>query len=127
MKTLILLAIISLACAQIVTINFGCKSFNADSTACLECSKRYYLDSKGICQPVSDSCNTYDKISGACTSCYDGFILLEIVCVKDKKSADPNCANFTNNACHKCSRGFYLKNSVCEMVNPLCRTFDYQN
>ena len=125
MKSLILLALITLISGQIITTNFGCKSFAKDGVTCLDCSKRFYKDSTGICQPVNEACKTYDQNTGACTSCYDGFLLIEVICIPDPKPQDPNCNDFSNGVCHKCSRGFYLLNNACEMVSPLCKTFNY--
>ena len=43
---------------------------------CVSCAPRTYIGSTGLCEQVSIDCNTYDKISGACTSCYAGFGLV---------------------------------------------------
>lgn len=127
MKTWIFLTLVALVSAQIITTNFGCRSTAADGVTCLECSSRFYKDKDGICQPVSSSCKTYNTDTGACTSCYDGFLLLEVVCIPDPRPQDhSNCNNFTDGICHKCSRGFYLLNNTCEIVSPLCKTFNYE-
>lgn len=125
MKALLLLAIATLTCAQIITTNFGCRSLSSDGVTCLECSQRFFKDSQGICQPVSSSCKTYDNVTGACTSCYSGYLLIDVICFKNPKPQDPNCANLTNGVCQQCSRGFYLLNGTCELVDPLCKSFDY--
>ena len=36
----------------------------------------------GSCSPVSDYCNTYDNITGLCTSCYPGFLVNNGYCYK---------------------------------------------
>lgn len=36
----------------------------------------------GKCSPVNDYCNTYDKATGDCTSCYGGFVLRYGYCYK---------------------------------------------
>ena len=43
---------------------------------CVSCAPSTYIGSTGLCEQVSIDCNTYDKISGACTSCYAGFGLV---------------------------------------------------
>ena len=113
MKVLILALVVVLASSQIITTNFGCKNMSADGVTCIECSNRFYKDGSGICQPVSTACNNYDKATGACTSCYEGFLLIEVICIKDPKPKDPNCANVKNGVCQKCSKGFYLLNGKC--------------
>jgi hypothetical protein len=42
---------------------------------CLQCSFRFFINSNGICQQVSDQCNTFSS-NGNCTLCYKGFVLL---------------------------------------------------
>ena len=126
MKALFLVLLVAVVSSQVIVTNFGCKNLSADGVTCLECSNRFFKDADGICQPVSDACKTYDKGTGACTSCYDGFLLLEVICFKDPKPKDPNCANFSNGNCVKCSNGFYLKDLICEQIHPQCKTFDYQ-
>lgn len=56
-------------------LDLGCKIWDWDNNKCLECSKRYYFDSNRKCQAVSNLCNAFDSKSGACTSCFTGFIL----------------------------------------------------
>ena len=124
MKVLILILIVVLTSSQIITTNFGCKNMSTDGVTCIECSNRFYKDGSGICQPVSTSCNNYDKATGACTSCYEGFLLIEVICIKDPKPKDPNCANVTNGVCQKCSKGFYLLNGKCQLIDPQCKNFD---
>ena len=43
---------------------------------CQECSFRYILNAKGVCEQISDFCNTFDS-TGTCTSCYKGYVLLK--------------------------------------------------
>jgi len=89
------------------------------------------MDSSKICQPVSSSCRTFDSNTGACLTCYDGYFLAEVICVfgtapgSSSAAYDPYCLRVVNQACTQCSRGFYLQNGTCNMVNPFCKTFDY--
>ena len=125
MRALPLVLLLAVAYSQVVTTNFGCKNLAADGVTCNECSNRFFKDTDGICQPVSTSCKTYDPATGDCKSCYEGFLLIEVICIKDPKPKDPNCANFNEGVCKKCSKGFYLLDNKCELVDPLCKNFDY--
>jgi hypothetical protein len=51
--------------------NSYCASYDTNGQ-CTQCSSRYYLSS-GVCNKVSDQCNTYDPNYGYCTSCYLGY------------------------------------------------------
>ena len=126
-KAVILAALLlSILHAQVVIVNFGCRAYEADGTTCKTCSTRFWKDGEGICQPVSDACKDYNKDTGACTACYEGDFLVERVCIPDPRPlANPYCAEFSEGACIKCSLGFYLEDNTCTMVDPLCKTFDY--
>lgn len=50
-----------------------CKTYTPDGYKCVECAYHSYMDKKGICQPVSDYCKTWDEKTGDCTSCFDGY------------------------------------------------------
>lgn len=125
MKPTIFIFLLALAASQSIGINIGCKQYANDSITCLTCSQRYYKDSKGVCQPVRTTCNTYDPFTGACTSCYDGYMLVEVVCIPNPNPKDSKCANFSNGVCKQCSRGYYLQNGFCNEVDPLCKTFNF--
>ena len=124
MKLVVLAILLGVVCSQVVVTNFGCKNLSSDGVKCNECSNRFWKDDQGICQPVSDACNGYNKVTGACTSCYDGFMLLEVICIPDSRPRDANCAKVTNGVCDRCSKGFYLLKGICEMIDPLCKTWD---
>jgi hypothetical protein len=47
---------------------------------CNQCAYRYYYFN-GNCTPVSDLCNTWDNITGACTSCTSDYTLSGTTCV----------------------------------------------
>jgi hypothetical protein len=124
MKLIIACLLLALVSSQVIVTNFGCKIIAADGS-CTECSNRFYKDGSGICQPVSDSCLDYNPTNGACTSCFGGFILLEVICIPDPNPRDPNCAEFTGDICSKCSTRFYLLDGACTPIDPNCKTFDY--
>lgn len=58
----------------------GCYVWNFTDNVCLECSKRWYFNSQGKCQQVSDLCKTND-IGGNCTSCYPGYVIANGACI----------------------------------------------
>lgn len=126
--TILLASFAIIGFAQTIVINYGCKSYSKDGTTCVLCSDRFYMDGSGICQPVSSACKTYDPSNGACLTCYDGYFLADVICAfgsLPSASSDPYCLKVVNQTCSQCSRGFYLSNSTCVMVNPLCKDFDY--
>ena len=47
---------------------------------CVACQNRAYFDTNGVCQPVSDYCNTWDPQTGFCFTCYAGFVLNKGAC-----------------------------------------------
>lgn len=78
---ILLVALAAVAHAgNLIVLNPGCRQFDA-SGVCAACSNRYYKDGEGICQPVSNNCRTYKSDNGACTSCYDGFSIVEDTCL----------------------------------------------
>ena len=42
---------------------------------CEECAHRFYFNKERICTTVHPDCRSWDKLTGACTSCFDGFYL----------------------------------------------------
>jgi hypothetical protein len=64
----------------------------------LQCADRFILNGNGICSPVDPLCNSYDSISGACTTCYLGYAIQSGVCLL-ASSLDPNCRTEINNTC----------------------------
>lgn len=43
---------------------FGCKVWSND--ACLECSERYFFNSKGVCCEVQGTCQQFNTKQGIC-------------------------------------------------------------
>ena len=50
-----------------------CNTFSADGLCCLKCSFHYFMDCDGKCVAVSDWCKTWNKKTGECTSCFEGY------------------------------------------------------
>ena len=67
-------------CQNVIYLNPGCNKFN-EAGDCISCSVRFYKDNNGICQPVNPNCNGYNPITGACTTCYPGFAIIENTCL----------------------------------------------
>lgn len=65
---------------NVIYLNPGCNKFNEDGN-CVSCSVRFYQDDNGICQPVNPNCNGYNPDTGACTTCYPGFAIVEDTCL----------------------------------------------
>ncbi len=80
---------------------------------CVQCNSRAYFQF-GVCQPVSDQCQTFDQNTGACTSCFKGFdLLLNGICVK----GDNQCMirNVMTGLCSTCYLGYNLTaDGVCK-------------
>lgn len=98
---------------------------------CLACSKGAFFRN-GICTNADPLCKTFDPNSGACTSCYQGYILGAGTCVRapdapDAGPSDPFCAKWNGNICTQCAFGCFWRNGVCTPADPACKTFDPSN
>lgn len=51
--------------------NLLCKTWSGEK--CLECSDRSFFNADGLCVSVSSQCNTFDKASGNCLTCFAGY------------------------------------------------------
>lgn len=103
-----------------------CKKFDSNNT-CVQCADRYYMNLK-VCTLISVFCNQYNSITGACLSCYSGFKISGSQCVQDNSTLDQNCANWNGTVCAQCAFGSYFDiNHVCQIVDPLCATFNSTN
>ena len=56
--------------------DLGCATWDWNRKVCLTCSSRFVFNTQGACIPVSDNCNQYNSVSGACISCYKGYSLV---------------------------------------------------
>lgn len=95
-----------------------CAAFNG--TTCIQCATRSYF-ANGICTKANDNCNTFNNVTGACLSCYNGFNLNNGDCVTATLQ-QPVANNYTNiyckgvdsvGRCTKCFFGFTLINGDC--------------
>lgn len=104
--------------------------FKVQNGICTKCFSRYYLNNVGECQPINPLCKTFNP-SGACTSCYPGYSLINGECLISGAggTGQQNCAKTdANNICTSCYSGYYLSASnTCLKVNDLCKTRNILN
>jgi hypothetical protein len=104
----------------------NCQKWDSSKGVCTACSSRFYIDGSGKCKQVSPLCKTSDGNTGACLSCYPGYVLSGLTCsIGGAGNSDVNCQNFNNGVCQKCYSGYFLDFSgKCKQNNPLCKTSD---
>lgn len=98
-------------------------------SSCVSCASRAYFDVNRICQKVSDNCNTWDKLTGECLTCYKGYDLNNGSCVysalNTRAPEDAGCRTWNNGVCTECSTNWVFNvNGLCIPVSDLCKTFD---
>ena len=96
--------------ALLTTLNnyFGCKVWSND--ACLQCSDRYYFNSKGVCCEVQGTCQQFNSQQGICEKCYEGYSVVDGKCVgvDTVKPDNIRCAVWKNGVCAQCSKRWYF-------------------
>jgi len=109
--------------------NLFCKTWSGST--CIECADRTFFDANGVCTSVSALCNTFDKSSGSCLTCFAGYDLLNGECVDSPsntaKPADLGCGewDWKNQKCLACSNRWAFNNDkVCVPVSDQCSTSD---
>lgn len=108
--------------------NPGCQAWDGNHN-CLKCSVRWYPNADGVCTPVSDNCRTWDEQTGACLSCYSGYVVDGAQCVRNPSpfvpAANSLCKTFENKVCIACAdRAFFNADGVCVAVSDFCNTWD---
>jgi hypothetical protein len=93
----------------------GCGTWDWDKQVCLQCSNRFVFNSQRVCVPVSDNCNQWNS-SGACTSCYAGYILNGGACTQGNSLCQ---SSNSNGACTSCYTGYILDNGNCVPISKL--------
>jgi len=106
----------------------GCGTWDWKNQKCLECSNNWVFNGSGVCVPVSDQCNTFDRL-GNCFSCYLGYNLVAGKCVLApiQNPTDAGCGtwDWKNQKCLQCSNNWVFNNNgVCVPVSDQCNTFD---
>lgn len=109
----------------IVQIPF-CQTTSAAGT-CVECIDNYYLKTSNSCTPVSILCGgKYNKVTGQCTGCTEGYFLQGGECIYPAMGIDPACEKYSAGGfCDKCSLGFYLLSFKCTQIDNYCTKFEY--
>ena len=102
--------------------DLGCATWDWDKQVCLKCSNRWTFNAKKLCIPVNDFCASYDSASGACTSCYNGYLLSAGSCEKHNplcKTVDPS------GSCTTCFSGYILLKGSCAKISDLASLYLY--
>lgn len=102
---------------------------NWNSSVCVACAHRAYFDVSGVCNAVSEHCNTWDRLNGGCLSCYSGYDLVNGSCVYSPLNtaapADSGCQTWVNGVCQACSTNWVFNpKGACTPVSDLCKTSD---
>lgn len=118
--------------AGICAVSFqdpNCQKWDSSKQVCTACSAKFYLDASGKCRQANPLCKTFDSASGACLSCYPGYVISGVNCIVGGSSnSDVNCQSWNNNICQSCYKGYFLNSrGVCTQNNPLCKTSDQNN
>lgn len=74
---------------------------------------------------INPLCKTYNSVTGACLTCYSGYIVDGVTCIIDKNAESSNCAEYENDICIRCAeRTFMNSMGLCEKVSEDCRTYN---
>jgi proprotein convertase subtilisin/kexin type 5 len=105
----------------------GCKTWDWNRQVCLECSSRWFFNSKGVCTQVSDNCKSF-TLNGDCSACWAGYDLIQGACVRNtSQPLNVNCKawDWNKQVCLECANRFvFNSNGICVSVSDNCRTFD---
>lgn len=107
------------------TLPYGCEQ-RASNGLCKACKYKFW-NLNGYCQQVSDLCQNWDITTGACTSCYNGYILSSGSCVGGGNGGQvpEGCSQQNaNGQCIACYFRYYLNNGTCKAVSDQCKTWD---
>lgn len=109
--------------------NLLCKVWSGKT--CIQCSDRTFFNAAGICTSASSLCNSFDKSTGDCLTCFGGYDLEKGVCIVSPSNtaapADLGCAtwDWNNQKCLACShRWAFNANNICVPVSDQCTTTD---
>jgi len=110
--------------------NSGCSLWNG--AVCEVCSKGWWKNTNGVCQVVSDLCATWSSTTGACQSCYGGYILNDGVCQINTNPFNGGnnllCGSWNGIQCVRCAnRAYFNSQGICVAVSDQCATFDPAN
>ena len=74
---------------------YGCAKWN--QSLCESCSVRFYMNSRMVCVEVDPLCRDFNYSAKICTSCYDGYTLLNNSCSLMK--IDSGCLKTNKTGC----------------------------
>ena len=101
----------------------NCKIYDANNQ-CQQCANKYFVNvESGKCSPVNPLCRTFNPDNGFCTTCYQGYGLLNGQCLINVAS-DPNCKRTSGAVCVECYPRLYINNGKCLPVSDNCKTYD---
>ena len=95
----------------------------------MKCSFGYFFNQDRKCTQSNPNCKTFNSDNGYCTSCFPGFEISGIDCVRaSEEELDPNCNEYNNGDCLKCSFGYYFNDfRRCTLIPVDCANFDIPN
>lgn len=99
---------------------------------CLKCKPGFYINT-GNCLKANDQCKTFNLNTGACETCYDGFVVRNRDCVllSGISNEDDLCELRSGSLCIKCKDRYYLSYEgplpSCKRVNSLCQNYNEYN
>jgi hypothetical protein len=111
--------VLSGLCVSLASLDPACSSFTG--TTCNGCLNGFYLNS-GVCVQANPACLTYNMISGACLTCYNGLSVWGNTC-GNVAGINPYCSNLNGTTCLVCNSGYTLYNGICYLANENCATF----
>ena len=107
--------------------NLLCKTWSGKT--CTECADRTYFNENGVCSSVSAQCNSFDKSTGKCLTCFAGYDVVDGACIYSPANtaapADLGCGNWDwkNQVCLACSKRWaFNANKICVPVADQCAT-----
>jgi hypothetical protein len=108
----------------------GCGLWDWNNQVCLQCSKGWIFNINKVCVVTSDLCQSIDSVTGACTSCYEGYDLTNGSCVyssfNNARPYDLGCStwDWKKQVCLKCShRWFFNSQNKCVPVDDNCNAY----
>jgi len=103
----------------------NCQTF--ENGLCKKCYSGFFANSKGVCVQKNPLCKTSDDSTGACLTCFPGYIVSSEKCIPGISAinSDLNCKSVDQtNLCNSCYSGYYLNSAkTCIKLDPLCKNY----
>ena len=114
-------------CCKLAEQDLGCAEWNGN--VCRRCSKRWWQDVNGVCQPIGDQCSTWSEQTGECLTCYGGYILSNGRCIVNPNpfngGSNALCGKWDGQSCLSCAaRSYFDSFGICAPVSDQCQTWD---